>query len=545
MKKILLTISAVCLSAGLFAGGLVTNTNHSAAFTRMQCRDATLGADAAYFNPAGTVMMDKGIHFSVSNQTITQTRSITTNFPTVAGQPKEYTGTIFAPVFPAVYGVLNLGKVAVSAGFNPIGGGGGATFEDGIPSIEYDPSLLVPGLAASGVPVTGYSLEANFEASSVYFGYQLNIAYKVNDMLSVAVGGRYVTASNTYDGYLRNVNLVYGGVPTAVADVFTDLSTQAAGGAALADGASTSMDPIIAGGYGGMTTAELVTNGIITQPTADQLNGGLVSLGVDPTGLTAAQMQGAYDAAAVTLTATSAEMAAKSSLYGALFNQTAQVEQRASGFAPIISVNFSPIEMLNIAIKYEGATKLEFTNETTSDFITAVDPVTGAPTASMFPDGYTYNADIPAQLVVGATLKPIDKLLISAGVHTFFDKKVDYSSGMDIEMIDRNFISYSLGAEYAVSDALRVSAGWGGTSTGVNELYQSDIRHSLNTSTFGGGFAFKVTPMIDINLAGAFTSYAEDSFDFTKTPPVGSPITFTETYDRSVWLVAVGVDLHF
>ncbi len=40
--------------------------------------------------------------------------------------------------------------------------------------------------------------------------------------------------------------------------------------------------------------------------------------------------------------------------------------------------------------------RLKFKNETTSDFITAVDPATGQPEHLCFPDGYEYNADMPA-----------------------------------------------------------------------------------------------------------------------------------------------------
>ena len=259
--------------------------------------------------------------------------------------------------------------------------------------------------------------------------------------------------------------------------------------------------------------------------------------------LTMIQIQGTFDAAAPTMLTQAAEMDAKSTLYGALMNQEAIVTQTASGFAPIFSVNFSPIEMLNIAVKYEGRTKLEFTNDTESDFITEVD-ATGTPTASMFPDGYKYNADIPAQLVVGAMLTPTGKVMISGGIHYFFDKAVDYSSGMDIEMIDKNFVSYALGVEYGLSDALKVSVGYGGTSTGVNELYQSDIRHSLNTSSFAAGFGLSITPMIEINVGGSYTMYTDESYEYSKAVSPILTIPYTENYDRSVWLVGVGVDLH-
>lgn len=521
------------MTASLMAGGLVTNTNQSAAWTRLQARNASLGTDAVYYNPAGTVFMQPGIHVSVSNQTISQTRYINTNYPILngvtGGETREFVGEIFAPVFPSIYAVYNTGKFAVSAAFNPIGGGGGATFEDGIPRIEYDPALIASSLSGAGV--TGYDLESSFEASSIYFGYQVNLAYKINDMLSVAIGGRMVTAKNTYNGYLRNVNLNYLGTPTSVAGVFNTLSTNASGAAA-------SVQPIIDGGGGSLDLPTLVGAGQLTQAQADQLNGGLVALGIDPTGLTAAQVQGAYTAAAT-------DLGGKAIVYGGLMDQEADVLQTATGFAPIISVNFSPIEMLNIAVKYEGKTSLKFKNETTSDFVTAVDPATGQPTASMFPDGYEYNADMPAMLAFGASLKPIDKLMISAGATTYFDKGVDYSQGMDIELIDKNYLSYSFGAEYGLNDALKISAGYSGTSTGVNDLYQSDITHSLNTSTIGGGFQYSIGSLMDINVGAAFTSYAEESYDKVKAIPTGGQINFIETYDRGVWMVAVGVDLHF
>jgi len=201
--------------------------------------------------------------------------------------------------------------------------------------------------------------------------------------------------------------------------------------------------------------------------------------------------------------------------------------------------------MLNIAIKYEGKTSLKFKNETASDFVTAVNPLTGQPTESMFPDGYEYNADMPAMLAVGVSLRPIDRLMVSAGATTYFDKGVDYSQGMDIELIDKNYLSHSLGAEFGLTGALKVSAGFSGTSTGVNELYQSDITHSLNTSTIGGGFQYSIGNLMDINLGAAFTTYAEESFDKVKAIPTGGQIDFVETYDRSVWMLAVGVDLHF
>ena len=55
-------------------------------------------------------------------------------------------------------------------------------------------------LTAWALPTSQYSADIFFEGTSVYFGYQANVAYKINDMISVAVGVRLVSAKNTYNG---------------------------------------------------------------------------------------------------------------------------------------------------------------------------------------------------------------------------------------------------------------------------------------------------------------------------------------------------------
>jgi long-subunit fatty acid transport protein len=63
-------LAALLLAGTIFAGGIVTNTNQSAMYTRMGNRTATLGIDAVYYNPAGLTKLGNGFHFSINNQTI-------------------------------------------------------------------------------------------------------------------------------------------------------------------------------------------------------------------------------------------------------------------------------------------------------------------------------------------------------------------------------------------------------------------------------------------------------------------------------------------
>ncbi len=224
MKKTLLLIIAATVTASAMAGGLVTNTNHSAYMTRILSRNASTGVDAVYYNPAGLTKLDNGFHFSINNQIIGQTKTVTNDYYFLTEKPTEYIGKVSAPIFPGVYAVFKKDKLAFSLGFNPIGGGGGAEYATGLPAFEMMISELVPGLQSQlaqldqGVVeasypdplfrnVTGYDADIYFKGSSIYFGYQANVSYAINDMISVAVGGRYITAKNTYQGSISNVTI--------------------------------------------------------------------------------------------------------------------------------------------------------------------------------------------------------------------------------------------------------------------------------------------------------------------------------------------------
>jgi long-chain fatty acid transport protein len=488
MRKLFLCIAAAIIAGNVMAGGLVTNTNHSAYMVRLMSRQASTGVDAVYFNPAGLTKLDNGLHFSFNNQFIGQTKTITSDYSFLTEKPTEYIGKVSAPIFPGIYAVYKKDKLAFSFGFNPVGGGGGAEYATGLPSFEMMISDLVPGLAAQLAPldagvvdagfpdptfrnVTGYNANIYFKGSSVYFGYQANISYEINDMLSVAVGGRYVRAKNMYEGSISDVTI------TASPAAYTGLAS----------------------------------------PYTDSPGNYLRDIA-----LTAV---GASSAALLNVTA---------ALLDAMTNVEADVVQKGSGFTPIISVNITPSKIFNVALKYEFKTKLDLTT-TVND---------GKDGGGMFVDGETVVADMPAMISGGVGVRPTSKLYLAAGVGYYFDKSNDYdgSSLQEIDMIDKNFIEYMFGVEYALSKNIRISAGYGGTQTGVNENYQSDQRYSVNTNGFGGGLGITVSPMVEINVGGMYTLYQQGTKTITPELPVPD---ITETYDTTTWLVGVGVDLHF
>ena len=78
-KTVCLT-AAIASSSATFAGGLLTNTNQHVAFNRMMSREASIGIDGVYYNPAGVVFMGEGNHLAINWQAAWQTRTINNDY---------------------------------------------------------------------------------------------------------------------------------------------------------------------------------------------------------------------------------------------------------------------------------------------------------------------------------------------------------------------------------------------------------------------------------------------------------------------------------
>src|SRR4030065_833165 len=166
MRKILILIAGTLVTGNLLAGGLVSNTNQSASWVRLPSRNASIEADAVCYNPAGLMKMENGFHFGVSNQTIFQKREITSDYSYLHNS--LYEGSVKAPLFPSVAAAYKLDKFAVSFGFNPVGGGGGASYEAGLPSFEMSIADLVPA-TFTNFGTTDYDADIFFEGFSILF----------------------------------------------------------------------------------------------------------------------------------------------------------------------------------------------------------------------------------------------------------------------------------------------------------------------------------------------------------------------------------------
>ncbi len=555
MKKLSSIALLMMLASVMFAGGLLTNTNQSAQFIRMMSRNASTGIDAVYFNPAGLTMMEDGWHFAVYSQTILQTKPVDSKFPLL--NDGKYEGEVTVPVFPTAFAVYKMDRLALSLGFGPNAGGGSAVFDKGLPSFEIPISKVVPALGGlsqinPALNVTGYAADLSFDASSVFWGVQLGASYKVNEIFSVYGGVRYLPSKNSYYGTIKDIQLKindqYFEAPawlTETSGIVGGYASQAGAAATQLTGTANNLQQYITQGAGQYTLSQLQTMGYISSAQKAQLEGGLISIGYNPAEVAAMNLstvQGTYAGAGANYAATSAQLGAVSADLAnnsdKLADKEVDAEQTGAGFTPMVGINISPVENLNIAVKYEMKTTLELTNSTKVDDL------------GLFPDGESMRSDIPAILGVGVGY--------NAGIvegqfsyNLYFNKDVEWGlntrdmavwkdedqTKIRRRMIDKNGMELGLGLQFNVLKNFAFSVGGLYGDMGIADSYQSDFSYSNPSVTAGAGIAWKITNALTLDAGFSNTFYEDQTVKFND-PDISE---YSETLSKTTMNFAIGL----
>lgn len=515
-KSKLVAIAALLNISASFAGGILTNTNQSVHFVRNPARDASTQIDAVYTNPAGVIKLPEGFHFSFTNQSAFQTRTITSTFDPFAGfggnATKEFEGKASAPIIPSVQGVYRKGKWALSGSFAVSGGGGKATFNNGLPSFESNIAVVPVSLTKAGIPTTQYSVDQYMKGSSFIYGAQLGGTYEINEMFSAYAGFRLNIVNNGYEGHLRNImiNPVHPTInPSGNMMLATDFFDAAAN---AAKGVATSLDPFINGGVGSYTVDQLIGAGQLTSEMAAQLATGLGNP-ENFNSMSIENVRTAYATSAETNTQNSKNVADK----------YLDCSQTGWGISPIIGLNFS-YDKLNVGIKYEFKTNLNVENKTKRD------------DTGMFNDGVNTPHDIPSLLTIGASYQILPSLQASVGYHHFFDSNAKMADDKQKDAGATN--EFLAGLEYRIDKMFLVSTGGQITRYGVGDTFQKDLSFSCDSYTIGLGGEITVSPKVKINIGYFWTTYS----DYTKEPGGG---TSKDVFARTNKVFAAGVDFSF
>lgn len=252
MRKFITASALLIATTGAWAGGYLTNTNQSVAFLRNPARLATFDLDGAYSNPAGLAWLGEGWHFMFNAQNAAQTRDIYSTFGVaqhpLTGEPfypyalnvnqlgqtsKTFHGTASAPFIPSLDAAYQKGPWTVSLHFGITGGGGKATFNNGLPMFEAPVAMIPALLQQNGIPADAYSAEMYMQGRQYVYGIQAGLTYRILDNvgdchigLSAHIGARMNFASNHYEGYLRDISARIEGAMVPLNPYFRKLAEQ-------------------------------------------------------------------------------------------------------------------------------------------------------------------------------------------------------------------------------------------------------------------------------------------------------------------------------
>ena len=252
MRKFIIASALLLATGSAWAGGYLTNTNQTVSFLRNPARLATFDLDGAYSNPAGLAWLGEGWHFMFNAQNAAQSRDIYSTFgvanhPTT-GQPfypyalnvnqlgkvsKNFHGSASAPFIPSLDAAYQKGPWTVSLHFGITGGGGKATFNNGLPMFEAPVSMIPALLQQNGIDADAYSAEMYMQGRQYVYGIQAGLTYRILDNvgdyqigLSAHIGARMNFASNHYEGYLRDISARIGGAMVPLNPYFRKLAEQ-------------------------------------------------------------------------------------------------------------------------------------------------------------------------------------------------------------------------------------------------------------------------------------------------------------------------------
>ena len=210
MKKFLfISAATLCISFPTFAGDYLTNTNQNAAFLRMIARGASIDIDGVYSNPAGlSFLSHEGFYLSLTGQSAYQTREIDATFPLFqqadgTNGSRLYKGTASAPFIPSFQGLYKKDNWVISASFAITGGGGKASFSNGLPMFDALAMGMIHQQTGGQVTPQMYDINTSMDGKQYIYGVQLGLSYKINDWLSVFAGGRMNYVKSGYEGYLK------------------------------------------------------------------------------------------------------------------------------------------------------------------------------------------------------------------------------------------------------------------------------------------------------------------------------------------------------
>ncbi len=208
------------------------------------------------------------------------------------------------------------------------------------------------------------------------------------------------------------------------------------------------------------------------------------------------------------------------------------VEKTATGFNGIISVDVVPVENLNIALRYETSTPLDFETSVTENGWAAA----FLPDSSFAVEGFKQRRDLPAILAGGVSYQFAPAIKMSTTFNYYFveDAAEDSLNGIDDDY--KNGLDIGIGIDYQISPTILAGISFLRSDLGGSDSTYTDLEYNLNYNAIGGGIRYSVTDNFALTLAGGHNFYEEGQ---------GSGSFEDCTYNKSVTYFGLGAEVSF
>lgn len=480
----------LAVASSSYAGGILTNTNQSVAFLKNPARDAAIGLDGVYSNPAGVIFMPEGLHLAINWQYAHQTRTITSTNPLFLlgkkndSATKTFEGIADAPVIPSIQAAWNKGNWSLQFNFSLPGGGGVCEFEKGLGSFESAVAMISKQLEPLGAQ--GYDCNAYMRGRQYYFGIQMGAAYKITPNLSVYGGLRALYGNASYKARMSNIQV------KLAQDTYVDFSS-------FLSNATTNINKQI------WQAETAVANGIMTP-----------------------------EEAAPSLARAQATLEQLETLEKYSQGVNLMSNQEGFGIAPILGIDWK-VGNFNFAAKYEFNTQMKMKNNSTLEKAMEIEAV------NKFQDGTKVDEDAPALLAAGVQWTVTPGVNVMVGYHHYFDTDAHWYNHNE-KLLGGGTNEYLGGAEWDINDKINISAGIQFTDYQLTDKYMNDMSFVVDSYSYGFGLTYKFNKTVKASLAYFQTNYSDYDRVTQSDPETGATIV-GDSFTRTNRVLGLGVEI--
>jgi len=203
-------------------------------------------------------------------------------------------------------------------------------------------------------------------------------------------------------------------------------------------------------------------------------------------------------------------------------------DQDANGWGGVVGLNIAPNDALNIGLRYEIETNLDFDTTIREDNV-GVLPGLG------ISESQSVTRNLPALLGLGVSYKFTDKLRVEADLTYYFNEHADWFGAED--NVDDGY-EYGIALEYSFNEKLLGSIGYLHTELGMDPQYMLPENPELDANTIGAGIAYAFNEKFHTNISIGNSFYEDDSF-------VSQTTGATIKYEKNIFFLALGLEYRF